>query len=567
MQPLVLSEIPAYRTARASGPASLVEWTDHQHRSVGPAEFETFVNRLIPALAALGLGRGDHLCLQIEAGRIDLLAVEFAALSLGAVVCPLHPLLFDDALSAILHELRPVITLVPDAAQRRSLISAGLEKEAGQIVTATELLGHEPNEPQPPDAVSPDDAALIIYTSGTTGDPKGVMLSHRAVLSNVVGALAIVPLESHHVVLSFLPVSHVFERIVIYTYLLAGVTIHFAATARHARVLLNQVHPHYLTTVPRILEQVYRTFVSAATRGNYFRASLVQWALNPGRHGLLRRLLTRWLIARRVRRVFGRRLKGVLVGGAATDTEVIRFFKLARIAVREGYGLTECGGVATVNRFSPGGNLPGTVGIPLPGVEIRIEHGADSQEGEILIRSPGNMSGYLRRPVETRSVLTSDGWLRTGDIGVFVHERFLQITSRAKDIFKNSFGEYVIPMRIEQQLNRSPFVDQVIAIGFQRPFTAALILPEFGHLQQWCQQSGVHWTAPMYMVHNPEVLELYQSIIDKVNPALARHERIGGFRLIHDLWSVESGLLTLSLKLRRVAIEQRYSKLISEIYK
>ncbi|MDX1408614.1 MAG: AMP-binding protein, partial [Saprospiraceae bacterium] len=428
MQPHLLSDIPSYCRETSSGSSLISEWTGRESVQVSGDAFCERVDRFARALVRIGVRPSDTVCVQSESGRIDVVAVEFAALRIGAVVCPLHGQMNADALTVILQQVRPVLTVFPDEAQRALFQSKVFAETAGELVIVANLLDHSDGRSPGAVPMSADDLALIIYTSGTTGDPKGVMLSHRAIFSNVIGALAIVPLEHDDVVLSFLPISHIFERIVLYTYLVAGVTVHFATSARHARMLFPLVRPHYVTTVPRILEQVYHAFVVAADRGNYFRNAIAQWVMHPGdSHTLLRRIVVRWFVARDLRKVFGRDIKGILVGGAAMDPDIIRFFQHAGIAVREGYGLSECGGVAAVNRFSPGGYLHGTVGIPLPGVEIRIDAPAGTAQGEVLIHSPGNMLGYFQQPDATREVLTDDGWLRTGDIGCFVKDRFLRI--------------------------------------------------------------------------------------------------------------------------------------------
>lgn len=566
MQPKLLTDIPGYRRSIYPAHIRLVEWTEKKSRDVSSDVFCQRIASLKAGLFARGITAGDHVCVLSTSGRVDIIAAEFALMELGAVVCPLYTQLTAAAVTDIVALLSPKMIVAQK--EDSGVIREKLEGTSfPDIVFLEELVSVEP-EDYPKHQAHPDDTALIIFTSGTTGIPKGVMLSHRALISNVLSSLAVIPIDYHHTVLSYLPISHVFERVVIYTYLTAGTNIHFATAPRHARLLFPLVHPHYVTAVPRILEQVFRSFRKAADRKGFYRAQFTKWALRQSTSGnFMTRTLARWIVLRRLRPVFGRRLKGILVGGAAMDVEIIRLFASAGISVREGYGLSESGGVVSVNRFAPGGHLDGSVGIPIPGMEVRIAGATDIGSGEILVRGPGVMTGYYQNPKATAAVLSDDGWLHTGDIGTFVKGRFLKITSRAKDIFKNSFGEYVVPYRIEMSLSRSHFVDRAVVVGFQRAFTGALIRPDFEHLKSWCEEQGIHWTSPMYMVYHPEVLAHFQSIIEDTNTDLAKHEKIRGFNLVHDEWSVSNGMLTPSLKLRRNHLEKRYTKAIDEIYK
>jgi long-chain acyl-CoA synthetase len=381
-----------------------------------------------------------------------------------------------------------------------------------------------------------------------------------------MSVLAVIPLNFKDRVLSYLPVSHILERIALYCYLLAGAEVHFCASSRQAMSLLKKVNPHYITAVPRILDRALTAFEKAGDTRHYFLRSILLWAIDTEAKQHFLRIIIRKYILKRLKRSFGNNLKGILVGGAALNPATQRLFQSAGIRVREGYGLSECCGVACLNRFEPGGNHPGTVGEPIPGVEVRILVSPGTGTGEVLIRSNGCMRGYFGRPEETAAMFTEDGWLKTGDRGELVDGRFLRITGRIKEQFKNAYGEYVAPVRLEQLLEQDQWVSRALITGGGRQYTGALIVPDFDLLQAWAEKQKVHWTAPLYMVHNTQILQEMEDRIAKINKTLSPHEQIRRFRLIHEPWTVENGMLTASLKLRREVIEEKYQKTLHEMY-
>ncbi|HMR44863.1 MAG TPA: AMP-binding protein, partial [Saprospiraceae bacterium] len=273
------------------------------------------------------------------------------------------------------------------------------------------------------------------------------------------------------------------------------------------------------------------------------------------------------LVFRKWRKALGGKVEGVMVGAAALRQDLCRMFAAAKIPVREGYGLTETSPVVSFNRFEPGGVRFGTVGIPVPGVEVKIEDADENGAGEIWVKGPNVMMGYFKKPEETAAAITPDGWLKTGDVGRFVEKKFLEITDRKKDIFKTSDGKYVSPQRLETQLKSSPFIEQCLVTGYRRPFVAALLAPNFTVLRQWCEVNKVHWTSPQFMVINPKVEKKMQAEIDRLNEGLSNHERIRKFTLLHESWSAESGELSSTLKNRRPVLEERFREEIEKMYK
>lgn len=427
--------------------------------------------------------------------------------------------------------------------------------------------------------IKPEDLATIIYTSGTTGEPKGVMLSHKNIISNVKAIMPLLPDIMGKRVMSFLPLSHIFERVVSYTMTAMGGSIFYTGGAQFIEECLPTCKPHYLSAVPRLVEKMLDKVMEHRERANPIFRKILDWALEAGNEfegehresitGYCKRFLADQIVFRRWRSALGGNVEGIIVGAAALQPSLSRLFSAARIPIREGYGCTETSPVIAFNRFTPGQFMYGTVGIPLPGVEVKIEKSDDefkTNEGEILVKGPNVMMGYYLKPELTADVFTSDGWYRTGDIGHFEHKWFLKITDRKRDIFKTSNGRYVAPQVVENQLKTSAYIDQCIVFGLGKPHVVALIVPNFHILKEWCEQKGVHWTAPQYMVHNPKVQKHYTKLIASLNEYLQPIEQVVKFQLLHEEWTVQNDELTPTLKVRRRIVAEKFTKQIEDLY-
>lgn len=561
-----ITDIPGYRARNLHGKGLLVDWNGTERHRFSPQEFVRQIHTYTAGFKAM-VSAGERVCIFSRYTRTELLAAEFALLNLGAVVCPLNGFLTGEDVKAAMTLLKPAFCIVPDA-DHLALLQNHIK---GEIQTSVLEIGSIPSshqEPVIPELTNPDQAALVILTSGTTGKIKGAVLTHRNIIFCVLSVMAVVPVDYRHTLLSFLPSSHIFERIVIYACLALRAELHFVRDHRHARLLYRKVNPHFMTAVPRTLERAFMEFKEASHAKGYFTRQIFEFALRQGSSpSPVKRRIARLIALYKLRTIFGTRLKGIVVGGAAMHIGIMKWYEAAGIKVREGYGLTECGGVVSLNRFSPGQHKAGTTGLPMPGVEVRIDSTGRESQGEILVKSPGIMLGYLDNPEGTDEAIDEDGWLHTGDIGTFEDQRFLKITGRKRVIFKNAFGEFVIPEKIEHRLDDEVAIDRSMVIGLGRAFTSALIRPNFDYLEQWCLDHGIHWTSEMYMVHNPEVAQHYQSIIDRINKSFPIHQRILGFTLVHEEWLPENGLATITLKLRRHAIEDFYRKRIENMYK
>ncbi|WP_298739212.1 long-chain fatty acid--CoA ligase [uncultured Chitinophaga sp.] len=420
------------------------------------------------------------------------------------------------------------------------------------------------------ETIGAEQLATIIYTSGTTGTPKGVMLSHRNIISNILNCLPSFPPGYPLRAISFLPLNHIFERMVTYLYLFKGIPVYYTESLESIGDNLKEVRPHLFTTVPRLLEKVYDRIMDKGATLRGIKKALFYWAHDLAtrfeinkRQPLLYRLqlsLANALVFSKWRAALGGSIKCIVTGGAACQVRLIRIFTAARIVIMEGYGLTETSPVISVNRFEEKDRMFGTVGPLIPNLAVKI-----ADDGEILCKGDNVMMGYYRRPDLTAEVII-DGWYHTGDIGAFLDGRFLKITDRKKEMFKTSGGKYVAPLPIEHRLKESAFIEQVMVLGANRKFTAALIVPVFLVLREWAKRQGIRANTPEALVQDPEVRHFYKTIVDEYNREFSQVEQVKKFELLPHSWNIEGGELTPKLSLRRAVILEKYAKEIDGIY-
>lgn len=548
-------------------------------------------NRLSAGLLQIGMHPGQKVALLAHAGSARWVIADLALQQIGLIPVPIHSTARPDEIRHILSDASVVAAFVSNEAMAEKVRASGISLQyliGLEPITDTISWDEAVCEPDQSDLdkiayykamIQPGSLATLLYTSGTTGQPKGVMLSHENIVSNIKSVLAVVPVNQSMTVVSFLPLSHIFERMVCYLYLSAGSGIYFAPSVETLPQTLQEVRPHFFTAVPRILERSYERLLEMRASAGPLKKRLMSWAMALGERypyagqagmPLVYRLQLWWadfLVFRHWRKAMGGRVKGIVVGAAALSPKLGRLFSAAGVDVREGYGLTETSPVVAFNRFEPGGVRFGTVGIPAPGVEVRIGPPNEQGEGEIEVKGPNVMLGYFGLPDATHERFTTDGWFKTGDLGKFEHKRFLRITGRISEIFKTSSGKFVAPAFVEQQLRSSPFIDQALVAGLNQPHAGALILPNFVFLEQWCQSEQIHWTAPAYMILNPKVEKKIREEIENVNQQwLGPAEQVRCFTLVADAWTAENGLLTPSLKLRRNALTEKYQTLLQELF-
>jgi long-chain acyl-CoA synthetase len=421
-------------------------------------------------------------------------------------------------------------------------------------------------------AIAADDLATIIYTSGTTGEPKGVMLTHRNLVSNLKASANVLSVSQDDLALSFLPLSHAFERMVAYVYLLSGVTIIFAESFDTLGRDIAAVRPTVLTGVPRVYEKLHTRIVDKGQTGTGIKRSIFRWAVNvamacghdelagrsPGLVASLQRPLADRLVFAKIREGLGGRVRYLVSGSAPLPAAIAEFFQGVGLPIVEGYGLTETAPILTVN--PPDSPRAGTVGKPIPGVELRI-----AEDGEILARGPNVMPGYYNKPSATSDVLR-EGWFHTGDIGTIDADGYLHITDRKKDLLVTSGGKKIAPQPIEAVLKRSPLIAEAVLLGDRRKFAAALIVPEFAGLERRLKDLGRPPASREELVTRPDVLALYQEIVDALNRDLSQFERIKKFAILPAEFSMESGELTPTLKVKRKVVEQRWRDTIESLY-
>jgi long-chain acyl-CoA synthetase len=548
-------------------------------------------------LGALGVERGDRVAIVAES-RPEWLIGDLAILTLGAVTVPIYPtlsaaqaryILHDSAARAALVSTRLQLDKVQEVRHQLPALEAVIVMDAPAATGSPSVMsfdalaarGHRQMTGEWGSAkaykdrskqVGPDDLATIIYTSGTTGEPKGVMLTHGNLVSNLKAGAVVLSVSQDDVALSFLPLSHAFERTVAYIYLLCGVTIHFAESFDTIGRDIGAVRPTILTGVPRVYEKLHARIVEKGQSAPGIKGSLFRWAVNvamaagraelrgqsPGLLTSLQAALADRLVFAKIRDGLGGRIRYLVSGSAPLPIVIAEFFRGVGLPIIEGYGLTETAPILTVN--PPEAPRAGTVGKALPGVELRI-----ADDGEILARGPNVMPGYYNKPAATADVLR-DGWFHTGDIGAIDAEGYLRITDRKKDLLVTSGGKKIAPQPIEAVLKRSPLVAEVVLLGDRRRYAAALIVPDFAALDRRLKDLGRPTAAREELVKRPDVLALYQEIVDGLNRELSQFERIKKFAVLPAEFSIESGELTPTLKVKRKVVEERWRETIEEMY-
>lgn len=537
-----------------------------------------------------GYRPGDKIIFVPVTGSADWVILDLACQQVGLIVVPVHPTAHAPEIEVIFRETEARVCITADTALyfKFQTIITGLDNQVNiyhlqpgekgffKPITLTKATDEELIKLNSiRNTITENDVLTIMYTSGSSGVPKGVVLTHHNVVSSIKSILTLLPVEPKHRVLSFLPFSHIFERVAAYAYMAFGVSVYFSQNKDTFAHDFRTVRPHFCTSVPRVLEKMYDFMLEQTLQRNWLKRTVIRWAMETGKLYkpgtlkpmlLIKLALARILVLSQWRKKLGGKIRYMVVGAASLRPEIGRLFSAAGIFVVEGYGMTETAPFISVNRFEPGLNRFGTVGMAIPGVEIKIDNPNEDGEGEILVKGENVMKGYFKRPELNGEVFTPEGWFRTGDVGRIVYERFLKITDRKKDIFKTSAGKYIAPLPLQNHFMQSSFIQRCLIIGFQRPYVTALIVPNFEWLEKWCVQEGIHWTAPEFMVYNIKVREKFKQEIDLFNEELPNFERIKDFVLCHQDWSIEAGELTTTLKPVRHLLMEHYQKEIDKMY-
>ncbi len=556
-----------------------------QWKSFSASEVLEDANLISYALFEMGLQKGDKLSI-ISPNRPEWVMTNMGIMEAGCINVPIYPTISQKDLCYILNDSEVKYVFVPDAELYEKVKAVKPEvpglidiisfDDIPNVTTWKSLLikgKHSTNQPKLEEikaSIGTHDCATILYTSGTTGNPKGVMLSHNNLLSNALANQDAAPFEKDWRVLSFLPLNHVFERMLTVLYLYAGLSIYYAESMDKIADNLKEVKPHCFATVPRLLEKVYERIVSKGHELTGAKKQLFFWALNLGlRYELngangwwyeMQLKLANKLIFSKWREALGGNVKVIVSGGAALQPRLARVFTAAQIHVLEGYGLTETSPVVAVNSFQPDSIRFGTVGPVIKGVQVKF-----AQDGEILVKGPNVMLGYYKKPEETAEAI-EDGWFHTGDIGEWVEGRFLKITDRKKEIFKTSGGKFITPQIIENKLKESSYIEQAMVIGEGHKFPAALIVPSFSALQAWCSRNNIKYTTNEEMIHQEVIIKKIQLQVDAINKDLAQYEMIKAFELLPQDLSIERGELTPKLSLKRKEMLRLHAPLVDKIY-
>ena len=560
------------------------EWIKYSTASV-----QSIVNKLSAGLLQIGVSgndmtidKQDKIAL-ISKNRPEWIMLDMACQQIGAALCPIYPttnineleFIFNDATvkyvfisgQEILDKVNNIRDRVP------SLINVYSFDILPNVDHWKKILFDDVSKVEEiKKTILPKHCATIIYTSGTTGTPKGVMLSHSNIITNVINSKNSFPFTDNTEgrALSFLPLNHIFERMVSIIYITSGNAIYYAESLDTIAENLKEVKPTLFSTVPRLLEKTYEKIMAKGAELTGVKRKLFDWSVklaneydnikSKGPWYNIQLAIANKLIFSKWREGLGGNVDFIVTGGAACQVRLIRIFTAAKIPIYEGYGPTENSPVISVNCKRKGGTKFGTVGLVIEGQEVKLE-----ADGEICVKGPSVMMGYYKRPELTAETII-DGWLHTGDIGIFEDGKYLKITDRKKELFKTSGGKYVAPQPIENKMKESPFIEQMMIIGAEQKFVGALIVPSIPNLKEWMQHKGLPFTTIEDAVHHPRVLELYMELIDSFNTFFNHVEQVKKFELIPHEWTIETGELTPTLKLKRKVIMEKYKNAVDRIY-
>lgn len=587
--PKRLFDFPYYQLEAYPQDATLVSKVNGAWIKTSTQEYIDKANAISRALIKLGVKANDKVAIISMTNRTEWNICDIGILQTGAQDVPIYPTISEEDYEYVLNHSESVYCFV--SCQE---VFDKINKIKGNVPSLKEIysfdelkgcknwnevlkLGNENKDLQEEvdrrkDGVNEDDLATLIYTSGTTGRPKGVMLSHKNIASNAKHSKGRLPIEmGKSTALSFLPVCHIYERMLLYMYQYCGVSIHFAESLETISDNLKEVKPEVMTAVPRLLEKVYDKIIAKGTDLTGVKKNLFFWAVELGlkwepygQNGWLyetKLKVARKLIFSKWQEALGGNLKAIASGSAALQPRLARVFNAAGCPVMEGYGLTETSPVVSVNDMRDGGFRIGTVGKALPDTEIKI-----AEDGEILIKGPQVMQGYYKDPEKTEEVL-KNGYFHTGDIGEVDADGFLKITDRKKEMFKTSGGKYIAPQLLENAMKQSRFIEQIMVIGDGEKMPAALIQPNYEFIADWNERKGLGLSNdPKALANDPVLIKRMQKEIDRFNERFGKWEKIKKFELTPDIWSIEDGHLTPTMKMKRKIIKEKYISLYNKIY-
>lgn len=579
-----LFDISIYQRDRYDLDTALAHRARGEWESISSRQYVERIDRAARALVAAGIEKGDRVGI-ISSNRIEWCVLDQAITKAGAITVPVYPTLSKEDMQYIFEHSAMRLCFVASknlyakVENIRHLVNT-LEgiyvlDPSGDLPTLEDFL-HEGDNPALQETVDrraaeadENDVATLIYTSGTTGKPKGVLLSHKNILSNdKICIPRITEIERKHA-LSFLPMSHIYERTVNYCYQLLGCSIFFAKSTDTIAIDALHARPYIMMVVPRVVERLYAKISAKGEALKGWRKDIFDWAVRlgmryrPYENSLGYRIklaVARRLVFDKWRAALGGELRIMISGSASLDARLCRLFCAAGIVLNEGYGLTETSPIVSTNVYPNRGLRIGSIGRPLENLDVRI-----GEDGEILVKGPSVMLGYYKEPELTAEAFDQDGYLHTGDIG-HLEDGFLYITDRKKELFKTSGGKYITPQPIENALMQSRYIDQAMVVGNGKEHPSVILEPDFGELALWCEQRGIPTGDRTAMTSDEQVLALYKGLVHEVNKNLSNWERLRHFRLVADQWTTEGGELTPTLKIKRRRLTEKYAGLIADIY-
>jgi long-chain acyl-CoA synthetase len=561
---------------------------DGKWKTFSVTDYYLIAEKLSYGILSLGLEKGDRIA-TISNNRPEWNFIDMAMCQAGMIHVPIYPTLSESDYVYILEHAEPRLIFVSDTALLEKLRQAAKKvKTLQDIFTFNDIPGeknwkvllnlgekaageYREKLSSIKAGIGADEMATLIYTSGTTGNPKGVMLSHKNIVNNIWGISQIYHFGLEDTALSFLPISHVFERVINYYFQSKGVSIYYAENMGTISDNLKEVKPTIFIAVPRVLELIYDKIIGVGKDLKGIKKQIFFWAVNLGlkyEFGRKNGWFYHWklsiadkLIFSKWRAAVGSNCKTVIAGGAALQPRLMRIFNAAGIPLAEGYGMTETSPVIAANVLETGEVMIGTVGPVLPGVTVKL-----SDDGEIMVKGDSVMMGYYKEPELTKEAFDDDGWLHTGDVGTMVHKKYLKITDRKKEIFKLSSGKYIAPQVIENIFKESYFIEQLMVVGENEKFASALISPNFRFLHNWCSLHDVKYRDNLELISHPKVIARYQREVNEINKKMGKTEQIKRFRLVHEEWTQHTGELSPTLKLRRRFLCDKYKDILDEIY-
>ena len=562
-------------------------------RKYSTEEYIQTTDNIAYGLLSIGVQKNDKICI-ISSNRPEWSLVDMGINKIGAVNAPIYPNITREEYKYIINDSGAKIIFVGSEEIYNNIKGLDAELEClAHIFSFDEIEGVQnwleiieegvlnPNEEKMhkiQSTICEQDLFTLIYTSGTTGKPKGVMLNHGNVISQITTLEERLPIGIDDRAISFLPLCHVFERMIEYFYMFKGVSIYYAQSLETLGDDLKEIQPTIMPTVPRLLEKVYDKILAKGSELTGLKKKLFFWAVELGLRHEYNQANGFWyefqlsiankIIFKKWREAVGGRIRFIVSGASALQERIAKIFTAAQMPVLEGYGLSETSPVISVNLAHTKNAHYGTVGTVIPGVELKLVHeeGMREEEGEITIKGPNVMMGYYNKPEETKKVVDENGWFHTGDIGCLINGKYLKITDRKKEIFKTSGGKYIAPQVMENRFKESRLIEQIMIIGEGEKHPAALIMPAEDGIKFWCEKHNIIFTTIENAIKDPNVLNKYESEIDHYNNFFNPYERIKKFELIAEPWSVEGGELTATMKLRRKNILAKYDHLCKKIY-